>query len=84
MKEIIEAVNTLAHPRITIDPEKRAGKACIRGHRITVEEVLRWLASGASEEEILGDYPQLEKEDFQAVYSYAAELASSHDKAIVR
>jgi uncharacterized protein (DUF433 family) len=63
---------------------KRARKACIREHRITVEEVLSWLASGVSEEEILADYPQLEKEDFQAIYAYAAELASSQDKVNVR
>ncbi|MBV9267407.1 MAG: DUF433 domain-containing protein [Acidobacteriaceae bacterium] len=62
-----------AHPRITIEAGKRGGKPCIRGHRITVEEVLRWLASGASEDEILADYPQLEKEDFQAIYAYAAD-----------
>jgi uncharacterized protein (DUF433 family) len=62
-----------AHPRITIEPGKRGGKPCIRGHRITVEEVLRWLASGVSEDEILADYPQLEKEDFQAIYAYAAD-----------
>jgi uncharacterized protein (DUF433 family) len=61
--------------RITIDPEVRFGKPCIRGHRITVQEVLEWLSSGASEEQILADYPQLEPEDFRAVYAYAASLA---------
>ncbi|MBV9611288.1 MAG: DUF433 domain-containing protein [Acidobacteriaceae bacterium] len=69
---------------MTISPDKRAGKACIRDHRITVEEILRWLASGVTEEEILADYPQFEKEDFQAIYAYAAELASSQDKATAR
>jgi uncharacterized protein (DUF433 family) len=62
--------------RITIDPEVRFGKACIRGHRITAQEILEWLATGASEKEILADYPQLEPDDFLAVYAYAAELAS--------
>ena len=62
--------------RITIDPEVRFGKACIRGHRITVQEVLEWLSSGASQQQILADYPQLEAEDFLAVYAYAAELAA--------
>ncbi len=61
--------------RITIDPEVRFGKPCIRGHRITVQEILEWLSSGASQEQILADYPQLEPEDFLAVYAYAAELA---------
>ncbi len=61
--------------RITIDPEVRFGKPCIRGHRITVQEILEWLSSGAAQEQILADYPQLEPEDLLAVYAYAAELA---------
>jgi uncharacterized protein (DUF433 family) len=60
--------------RITVDPEVRFGKPCVRGHRITVHEILKWLSSGASQEQILADYPQLEAEDFLAVYAYAAEL----------
>ena len=62
--------------RITIDPEVRFGKPCIRGHRITVQEILEWLSSGASQEQILLDYPQLEPDDFLAVYAFAAELAA--------
>jgi uncharacterized protein (DUF433 family) len=62
--------------RITIDPDVRFGKPCIRGHRITVQEILEWLSGGASQEQILADYPQLEPEDFLAVYAYAAELAA--------
>ena len=62
--------------RITLDSEVRFGKACIRGHRITVQEVLEWLSSGASQQQILADYPQLEPDDFLAVYAYAAELAA--------
>ena len=62
--------------RITTDPEVRFGKPCIRGHRITVQEVLEWLSSGSSQQQILADYPQLELEDFLAVYAYAAELAA--------
>jgi uncharacterized protein (DUF433 family) len=61
--------------RITIDPAVRFGKPCIRGHRITVQEILEWLSGGASQTQILGDYPQLEPDDFLAVYAYAAELA---------
>jgi uncharacterized protein (DUF433 family) len=62
--------------RITVDPDVRFGKPCIRGHRITVQEILEWLSGGASQERILTDYPQLEPDDFLAVYAYAAELAA--------
>jgi uncharacterized protein (DUF433 family) len=60
--------------RITINPDVRFGKPCIRGHRITVQDILEWLSSGASQDEILADYPP---EDFLAVYAYAAELAGT-------
>lgn len=63
--------------RITVDPNVRFGKPCIRGHRIAVQEVLQWLSEGAAPEQILDDYPQLEPEDFLAIYAYAAELAAS-------
>jgi uncharacterized protein (DUF433 family) len=62
--------------RIATDPEVRFGKPCIRGHRITVQEILEWLSSGASQQQILADFPQLEPQDFLAVYAYAAELAA--------
>ena len=62
--------------RITIDTAVRFGKPCIRGHRVTVQEILEWLSSGASQQQILEDYPQLEPNDFLAVYAYAAELAA--------
>ena len=62
--------------RITLDSDVRFGKPCIRGHRITVQEILEWLSSGASQQQILEDYPQLEADDFLAVYAYAAELAA--------
>lgn len=64
----------MVEDRITIEPGKRSGQPCIRGLRITVWDVLRWLAAGKSEEEILADYPELEKDDFKAVYEYAARL----------
>lgn len=70
------AVHSSLLQRITIDPEVRFGKPCIRGHRITVQEILEWLSSGASQEQILADYPQLERDDFLAVYAYAAELTA--------
>ena len=62
--------------RIKVDSEVRFGKPCIRGHRITVQEILEWLSNGASQQQILADYPQLEPDDFLAVYAYAAELAA--------
>ena len=49
--------------RITINPDIRGGRPCIRGMRISVYDILDWLASGMSQEEILKDYPELEKED---------------------
>ncbi len=60
--------------RITINPDIMVGKPTIRGMRITVEQILRALAGGISEKELLEEYPELEKEDFQAVYSYVADL----------
>ncbi len=60
--------------RITINPEVMVGKPTIRGMRITVDQILRALAGGISEKELMEDYPELQKEDFQAVYSYVADL----------
>jgi uncharacterized protein (DUF433 family) len=59
--------------RITIDSGRRGGKPCIRDTRITVTDVLEYLASGMTEEEILKDFPQLEKEDIKACLQFAAE-----------
>jgi uncharacterized protein (DUF433 family) len=58
---------------ITIEPGKRGGKPCIRGMRITVYDVLDYLASGMTPEEILRDFPYLTVEDIQACLSYAAD-----------
>ncbi len=58
---------------ITIEPGKRGGKPCIRGMRITVYDVLSYLASGMSIPEILHDFPYLTQEDILACLSYAAE-----------
>lgn len=60
--------------RITVDPLVCHGKPCIRGLRYPVENVLEWLASGMTTEEILADYPDLEREDILAALSYAARL----------
>ena len=59
--------------RITVIPGQRSGQPCIRGLRITVWDVLDLLAGGMSEDEILADYPYLEKADFPAVYAYASQ-----------
>lgn len=58
---------------ITIDPRKRSGKPCIRGMRITVYDVLSYLASGMTYKELLDDFPYLTQEDILACLSYAAE-----------
>ena len=58
---------------ITIDPSKRGGKPCIRGMRITVYDVLEYLASGMTEEEILSGFPDLEQSDIRACLSFAAD-----------
>ena len=58
---------------ITIEPGKRGGKPCIRGLRITVYDVLEYLASGMSEDEILADFPDLRREDIRACLAFAAD-----------
>lgn len=60
--------------RITVDPLVCHGKPCIRGMRYPVENLLEWLASGMSIEDILADYEDLEREDILAALSYAARL----------
>jgi uncharacterized protein (DUF433 family) len=64
--------------RITLIPGQRSGQPCIRGLRVTVCDVLDMLASGMTEEEILHDYPYLEKADFPAVYAYASQAGREH------
>ena len=59
--------------RIVIDPEIRFGKPSIRGTRITVGDVLSYLASGMQEQDILGDFPQLTSDDIRACLAFAAE-----------
>jgi uncharacterized protein (DUF433 family) len=59
--------------RITIEPGKRGGKPCIRGLRITVSDVLEYLASGMTEDEILRDFPDLERDDIRASLAFAAD-----------
>jgi uncharacterized protein (DUF433 family) len=68
---------------ITIEPGKRSGKPCIRGMRITVYDVLEYLAAGMTEEEILEDFSELTREDIRASRAFAAdrERRLFHDAA---
>ncbi len=59
--------------RITIEPGKRGGKPCVRGLRMTVSDVLDYLASGMSEDEVLRDFPDLTREDIRACLAFAAD-----------
>jgi len=63
--------------RISMEPGKRGGRPCIRGMRITVYDVLSYLAAGMSFDEILDDFPYLTREDIQACLAYAAERERS-------
>ena len=58
---------------ITIEPGKRGGRPTVRGMRISVGDVLGWLAAGMSHEEILDDYPELTEKDILACLAYAAD-----------
>ncbi len=62
---------------ITIEPGKRGGKPCIRGMRITVYDILSWLASGMSMDEIVDEYPELQISDILAALSFAADRERS-------
>lgn len=62
---------------ITIEPNKRGGKPCIRGMRITVYDVLEYLASGMTQKEILDDFPYLTPEDISACLAFAADREKS-------
>ena len=65
-------MNTELLQRITIEPDKCGGRPCIRGRRIRVVDVLQLLSAGAAFEEILSEYPFLEREDILAAIEYAA------------
>ncbi|NHE57160.1 DUF433 domain-containing protein [Cyclobacterium sp. GBPx2] len=58
---------------ITIEPGKRGGKPCIRGMRITVSDILGWMASGMTVQDILADFDELTEEDIYAALSFAAD-----------
>jgi uncharacterized protein (DUF433 family) len=63
--------------RITFEPGKRGGKPCIRRMRITVGDILGWLAAGMSEDELLSEFSELEREDIRAALAFAAEREES-------
>jgi uncharacterized protein (DUF433 family) len=61
------------HKIITIEPDKRSGKPCIRGTRMTVTDVLEYLAGGMTHQELLADFPDLTEEDIRACLAFAAD-----------
>ena len=63
-------------PLITVDPQRRGGRACVRDLRISVGDVLSWLAQGLTAEKIVAEYPELTPEDIRACLSYAAARES--------
>jgi uncharacterized protein (DUF433 family) len=74
---------------ITLEPGKRSGKPCIRGMRLTVSDVLEYLAAGMSVDEILADFPDLTAEDIRACLAFAADrerrlLTIPQHEAVVR
>jgi uncharacterized protein (DUF433 family) len=73
----VEVMAVEIAPRITVDPEICFGKPCIRGLRIRVSDVLDMLAGGASQEEVLRDFPYLEREDLSAALKYAAHVVGN-------
>ena len=67
---------------ITVEPGKRSGKPCIRGLRITVYDILEYLASGMSEDDILADFPDLTREDIRACLMFAAGTISEYSQRV--
>ena len=65
---------------ISINPNIRFGKPCIVGTRISVDDILKWLASGTSSKRILKDFPQLKREHIRAAQAFAAEQKNSEQK----
>ena len=68
--------------RITVEPGRRGGKPCIRGLRVTVADVLGWVAAGMSTEEIVADYPYIEADDVRAAAAFAVTRMS--DTVVIR
>lgn len=74
----------MAFERITVDPQRMGGVPCIRDLRVTVSMVLGQLAAGASSDELLADYPYLEREDIRAALEYAAAIVNERELPIAR
>ena len=74
----------MAFERITVDPAQRGGVPCIRGLRITVSLVLGQLAAGRTYEQLLDDYPYLEREDVTAALEYAAAIVNEREMPMAR
>jgi uncharacterized protein (DUF433 family) len=70
--------------RITVEPGKRSGQPCIRGMRMTVKDVLEYMAGGMTEAEILEDFPNLEPEDIRACLAFAVECLPRPDYDLSR
>jgi len=70
----------MLHPRISIDPAVMVGKPCIKGTRITVELILRWLSEGRSFAELLEAYPHITEDDIKAALAYAADRSEAADR----
>jgi uncharacterized protein (DUF433 family) len=74
----------MALDRITVDPAQMGGVPCVRGLRVTVSMVLGQLAAGRTTDELLGDYPYLEREDVTAVLEYAAAIVNEREVPMAR
>ena len=74
----------MAHERITIDPERMRGLPCIRDTRVTVSAVLGQLAAGRSVDEVLADYPYLERADILAALEFAADAVQERELPLTR
>ncbi|HEX9684139.1 MAG TPA: DUF433 domain-containing protein [Acidimicrobiales bacterium] len=74
----------MAFTRITVDPAQMGGRPCIRGMRITVGMVLGRLAAGRAVDEILADYPYLERDDIHAALEYAAAMVDERELPVSR
>ena len=75
MAQTVERAGVTPFDRITFDPEVMGGRACIRGLRMTVATIVDQIADGASIDDVLAEYPYLEREDIRQALSYAAWLA---------
>ena len=72
----------MPHPLISIDPAVMVGKPCIKGTRISVELILRWLSEGRTFAELLEAYPHISENDIKAALAYAADaIGSRHPEA---